>query len=82
MMTRNCALLVALLTTHTVANAAPVSWSLAGEWQVQDAMIARILPHQAGARFRSPPTGTAPGTITRARCGTSTRFPCPCSRPT
>ncbi|WP_049027717.1 glycosyl hydrolase 2 galactose-binding domain-containing protein, partial [Enterobacter roggenkampii] len=37
MMTRNCALLVALLTTHTVANAAPVSWSLAGEWQVQDA---------------------------------------------
>lgn len=31
MMTRYCALLVALLTTHAVANAAPVSWSLAGE---------------------------------------------------
>ena len=34
---RNCTLLVALLTTHAVANSAPVSWSLAGEWQVQDA---------------------------------------------
>ena len=37
MIARNCALLIALLTTHTVANSAPVSWSLAGEWQVQDA---------------------------------------------
>ncbi|MER1673420.1 glycosyl hydrolase 2 galactose-binding domain-containing protein, partial [Enterobacter cloacae] len=48
-MIRNCTLLFALLTPSVMATSVPISWSLAGVWQVQDA---NDNPRPAGAGWR------------------------------
>lgn len=81
-MTRSCALLFALFIPPLAANPVPVSWSLAGTWRVQDANDGTPPPASGWRGLKILPTGTARGTIVRARCGISTPLRYPFNRPT
>lgn len=81
-MTRSCALLFALFIPPLAANPLPVSWSLAGTWQVQDANDPAPPPATGWSPIKVPANWYSAGYDRQGRSGISTRFPCPRSRPT